>query len=79
MVREIPLEVILSWPRANYEDPLVRGPAFIVLTGVLIVVVTIFVFFRLYVRIFMLKWFAADDIFILFSYVSATTIEKSEL
>lgn len=79
MVREIPPEIFLSWPIADYENPVVRGPALIVLTGVLIILVTVVVILRLYVRIIMLRWFAADDIFMLFSYVSGAIKKMLDL
>jgi hypothetical protein len=70
MVRVIPLEVIVSWPKGNHENPETRGDGLIVLTCVLVAIVTIFVMLRLYVRMFLMKWVGADDIFMVLAYVS---------
>lgn len=69
MVREIPIEVIASWPTSNLEDPERRGSGLIILTGSMIAIVSIFVLLRLYVRIYMLRWVAADDVFMVLAYV----------
>ena len=74
MVRVIPIEIIAAWPPSNFDDPSTRGSGLIVLTGVLLAVVTLFVLLRLYVRISMLKWVGADDIFMLLPFVGGLEV-----
>ena len=76
MVREIPIEVIASWPSSNFDDPQVRGSGLIALTGVMIAIVTLFVLMRLYVRIFILRWVAADDVFMALAYVGVISVVR---
>jgi hypothetical protein len=60
-MREIPLEVIVSWPVPNYFTPETRrwdgscGVGFIVVTAIAVAL-------RIYVRIYIQKWFRLDDI-----------------
>jgi hypothetical protein len=68
-MRDIPPEVILSWPTPNYENPVTRGHALVVVNAIFIALVVIVVVLRLYTRIFIKRWFGSDDIFILLALV----------
>ena len=69
-MRTIPLEVIASWPPGNYTNPETRGNGLIIVNAVLMSLVTFVVFLRLYVRIYLLRWFGIDDLFIIIALVS---------
>jgi hypothetical protein len=45
-----PVEVVLSWPKANYIDPQTRGNGVVVLNGVLLALCYIVVALRVYTR-----------------------------
>ncbi|KIW04229.1 uncharacterized protein PV09_04535 [Verruconis gallopava] len=70
MVRAIPMTVIASWPPANFDDPLRRGPGLVTLAASLIAVVAILVLLRLYVHMFILRWVSWDDVFIVLAFIS---------
>jgi hypothetical protein len=58
------------WPTPNYIDPIRRGPAAVNVTIVFICLVSIAVFLRVYIHIFVIRWFGPGDIFIILAYVS---------
>ncbi|KAH7171481.1 hypothetical protein EDB81DRAFT_198888 [Dactylonectria macrodidyma] len=60
-MRNPPASVIASWPAANYDDPISRGPALLIveLTIASIAIVTLIA--RLYVRIFKVNKSGLDD------------------
>ncbi|KFZ25122.1 hypothetical protein V502_00398 [Pseudogymnoascus sp. VKM F-4520 (FW-2644)] len=61
-----PIDVILSWPDANYENPtVVHGPAMIVLTMIFLPLTIAVVIARTFTRIRISKNFGGDDMFIL--------------
>jgi hypothetical protein len=66
-----PAEVLLGWPAPNYDHPVTRGPALLILNSVLIGLVTITVGLRLYTRIWIKRWFGIDDVFIILALVSS--------
>jgi hypothetical protein len=59
-----PAAVIASWPAPNYENPATRGPALLVLNSVFLAISSIFVLLRVYTRVFMVKSFGWDDLYI---------------
>jgi hypothetical protein len=66
----VPADIIASWPKPNYVDPVTRGPTIFVVNGTFLCLATIAVAIRLYTRIGIRKWFGADDALIVFAYVS---------
>jgi hypothetical protein len=65
-----PTEVLLNWPTPNYDHPVTRGDALLVVNAVFIGLATITVGLRLYTRLFIKRWFGIDDVFILLALVS---------
>lgn len=60
-----PTDVLLSWPTPNYDDPVTRGPALVIVNSIFISLATITVAARIYTRIVIKRWFGIDDVFIL--------------
>ncbi|KAF2031315.1 hypothetical protein EK21DRAFT_63495 [Setomelanomma holmii] len=60
-----PNDVLLSWPTPNYEDPVTRGNALVIVNSIFIGLVVITVALRLYTRLVIKRWFGLDDCFIL--------------
>jgi hypothetical protein len=60
-----PVDVLLSWPTPNYEDPVTRGPALVIVNSIFVALAVSTVAARLYTRIVIKRWFGIDDIFIL--------------
>jgi hypothetical protein len=57
-----PLDVIATWPAANYTHPEeVRGPAILVITLIFVPLLVILVALRTYTRLRLSKNFGADD------------------
>ena len=71
MVRSIPLDVILSWPKPNYKDPVTRGYSLIIVNAIFISLVITFMSLRYYARIKVKRWFGSDDVMITLAFVSA--------
>jgi hypothetical protein len=65
-----PVEVLLTWPTPNYEHPVTRGPALVIINVIFIALVLLTVAARLYTRLVIKRWFGLDDIFILIALVS---------
>lgn len=58
-----PLDVVETWPQANYTNPSeVRGPAILILTAIFIPLLVILVALRIYTRLRLSKNFGADDV-----------------
>ncbi|CAI6336000.1 unnamed protein product [Periconia digitata] len=68
-MRNIPVEVLLSWPTPNYTNPKTRGNALLAVNLGFIVLVVTTVFLRLYTRIFIKRWFGIDDFLILLALI----------
>lgn len=66
-----PASVILSWPTPNYDDPVTRGPALVIVNAIFISLTFLIVAARLYTRIVIKRWFGVDDVFILLALVSS--------
>src|SRR4051812_2921558 len=60
-----PVDVLLSWPTPNYEDPVTRGPALVIVNSIFVALAVSTVAARLYTRIVIKRWFGIDDVFIL--------------
>ena len=60
-----PTDVLLSWPTPNYDYPVTRGPALVIVNSIFISLATITVAARIYTRIVIKRWFGIDDVFIL--------------
>jgi hypothetical protein len=60
----IPNDVLLSWPTPNYDNPVTRGEALVVVNSIFITLVIIVVGLRLYTRLWIKRWFGTDDFFI---------------
>ena len=75
-MRNIPPEVILSWPTPNYTNPETRGNALVVINSILIIVVAIVVALRLYVRLVVKRWFGTDDALIILALVCLFSIQS---
>jgi hypothetical protein len=69
-----PVEVLLTWPTPNYQDPVTRGPALVIVNVILIALVMLTVAARLYTRLVIKRWFGLDDVFILVALVSVQLI-----
>jgi hypothetical protein len=59
-----PTDVILRWPTPNYDHPETRSEAFIIVNSLFLALSIVAVILRLYTRIFVVRWFGSDDIFI---------------
>jgi hypothetical protein len=68
-VNDIPVDVIMSWPRPNYKNPETRGNSFIVINTIVLSVAAFFVAVRIYSRVIIRPWFGLDDIFVLLAFV----------
>ena len=60
-----PTDVLLSWPTPNYDNPVTRGPALVIVNSIFISLAIITVAARIYTRIVIKRWFGIDDVFIL--------------
>ncbi|KAF1816763.1 hypothetical protein P152DRAFT_388605 [Eremomyces bilateralis CBS 781.70] len=57
-------EVILSWPTPNYVNPETRGLTLAAVNHTFLALCIILVALRLYTRIWIVRWFGLDDVFI---------------
>ncbi|KAL9601652.1 MAG: hypothetical protein Q9219_002372 [cf. Caloplaca sp. 3 TL-2023] len=55
------MDIIKSWPKANYVNPETRGPALTVVNIVFIILVILVAFLRFYTRLRITHSFGADD------------------
>ena len=62
-IRPVPVSVILSWPKPNYIDPERRGPALLIVNGILLPVAMTVVGLRLYTRLVITRSAGLDDAF----------------
>jgi hypothetical protein len=60
-----PVDVLLAWPTPNYDDPVTRGPALVIVNAIFVTLAILTVAARIYTRIVIKRWFGIDDIFIL--------------
>jgi hypothetical protein len=71
-MRMPPLDLIASWPTPNYVDPVMRGPANIIITLIFFPLVFLIVGVRIYTRLRISRSFGADDWLILLCLVCAS-------
>lgn len=62
-------ELIPTWPKPNYVDPVTRGPLLYIINGIFFGLATITIIVRLYTRIFVRRWVGLDDYLITFAWV----------
>jgi hypothetical protein len=63
------LDVLLSYPTPNYENPVTRGPELYILNSIFFAVMLFCVAVRLYSRVFIRRWFGWDDCFLVLAVV----------
>ncbi|ORY02462.1 hypothetical protein BCR34DRAFT_591903 [Clohesyomyces aquaticus] len=73
-MREIPVEVLLSWPAPNYKDPVTRGNALVIVNGIFVSILALVVALRIYTRIVVKRWFGSDDVFIILAFIFAVAL-----
>ena len=71
-MRDIPIEVLLSFPAPNYVNPETQGTSLIIVNAVLAALVLLAVILRLYTRIYIKRWVGSDDYAIIFATVCDT-------
>ncbi|KIW05321.1 uncharacterized protein PV09_03843 [Verruconis gallopava] len=67
-------EQLAQWPTPNYENPVRRGDALVIVDSVFLGFATLLVALRLYTRLAVRKWFGLDDIFIVLAYASTVAL-----
>jgi hypothetical protein len=75
-MRSPPPEVVATWPRPNYVDPITRGNTLMIVELTLLPIAMIVVFLRLWVRIAWLKKSWWDDYLMLLAMVCGQTDRK---
>ena len=68
------LDVFLSYPPANYDDPVTRGPELYIINSIFFAAMFLCVALRLYNRLCIRRWFGWDDLFIVLAVVGATGV-----
>lgn len=68
-MREIPLSEYARWPNPNYDDPVTRGDALLVVNIVFIILVTFSISIRLYSRAIVKCQTGMDDVMIVLAYI----------
>ncbi|KAI9763863.1 MAG: hypothetical protein M1840_009047 [Geoglossum simile] len=63
-IRPVPIDVVLSWPKPNYVNPVRRGPALLIVNGILLPIAMAVVIARLYTRLRVVRSAGLDDLFI---------------
>jgi len=66
---EIPVEVLLSWPKPNYVNPVTRGPGMLAVSCIFLPLSMISVSLRIYRRTIQANQFGWDDGFIVLAFV----------
>ena len=67
-------EVIATWPKPNFVNPVTRGPALTIVNIIFIILVFLVVGLRYYTRLRITRSFGQDDIVIGLSVVSYDTL-----
>ncbi|KAF8855902.1 hypothetical protein BDZ45DRAFT_715582 [Acephala macrosclerotiorum] len=68
-----PINVLESWPTPNYIDPVMRGPANIIVVAIFFPLALLTVGIRIYTRIRLSRSFGVDDWFIIATLFPTTT------
>jgi hypothetical protein len=76
-MRSAPPEVLKTWPKPNYIDPVTRGPGLMVVELTLLPLAMIIVFLRMWVRIAWLKKSWWDDYLMVVAMVGACCASAS--
>lgn len=61
-------ELVAEWPKPNFIDPEVRGPALYIINGTFFGLATLAISIRIYARIFVRRWFGLDDALIVLAW-----------
>jgi hypothetical protein len=69
-VRLPPLNVLVTFPTPNYDNPVTHGVSLTAVNGVFLGFATIMLIGRLVSRGYINKWLGLDDVFICIAYVS---------
>lgn len=64
-----PLSVIQAWPKANYIDPVTRGPGLVILCAIMMALALLLVLARLWARGFLQHKLGLDDLLISLSLI----------
>jgi len=67
-----PLDVIATWPPANYVNPVTRGKSLLVVNTLLLSVTTVVLLMRLWARWKLVHSLGFDDLLITVAWVSST-------
>ncbi|TID13469.1 hypothetical protein E6O75_ATG11385 [Venturia nashicola] len=62
-------ELLATWPKPNFVDPVTRGPILYVINGIFFALATLTIAIRLYTRVFVRKWVGLDDYLIVFAWL----------
>ncbi|EON62658.1 hypothetical protein W97_01882 [Coniosporium apollinis CBS 100218] len=73
-MRTSDIDVLLSFPLPNYDNPQTRGPALVIVNSTFISFVVIAVALRVYTRLYIKRWFGSDDYLICAALVSTVTL-----
>lgn len=73
-MRQLPLDVLLTWPKPNYINPEVRGPELWISTAIFMTAAYACVGIRLYSRAYIRKWVGIDDFLVSVASVSISAI-----
>lgn len=74
-MRDIPIAVLLSFPRPNYVDLQTQGMSLVLVNAVMAGLVLFAVVLRMYTRVWMKRWVGTDD----YAIVLATVCSKSDM
>jgi hypothetical protein len=75
-MRSPPPEVLKTWPKPNYIDPITRGSTLMIVELTLLPIAMIVVFLRMWVRVAWLKKAWYDDYLMLLAMVCTWTTER---
>ena len=73
-----PIEIWMSFPTPNYDDPVTRGPSLIIVNSVFTTLVVLAVAGRFYSRLCIQKWFGVDDAMMVLAFVSTSDVVRSQ-
>lgn len=78
-MREIPLSQYAEWPNPNYENPVTRGDALLIINIIFIILVTLSVVIRLYSRMMVKCQSGMDDVMIVLAYICTVGLTATVL
>lgn len=62
-------ELLATWPKPNYVDPVTRGSLIYIVNGIFFGLASLAIVIRLYARIFVRRWVGLDDYLIIIAWV----------